>query len=474
MIRLRLRFHFLPVLACVALCGTSGLTGAGSLPGSPSTTTNTQSEIDLPTVLRLSGAQNLDVQIARARLSEAKANRKSAVEQFLPWFAPGIAYHRRDGMAQAVPAGTVTDTHFDSYAPGATISGQLVLGDAIYESLAAKQLVLASAQALETQRLDSTLSAVQSYFDLTKAKAIADVLRDAVGISQDYQNQLHEAVGAGIVFKGDELRVQTQTQNYQISLRQALEQQRARSVALCQVLHLDATIELTPVKTDLVPLMLFPTNAALDSLVQKALQQRSELKQSIALTAAARDAKNGAIYGPMVPTLGAQLFAGGFGGGHDNGPGNFGAAQDYQLALSWRIGPGGLFDFGRQDARKARLSVAELNDTKLKDAIVAEVVARQNNVQSLLEQITLAEAKAATASEMLRLTHERKQFGVGIVLEDIQAQQEFTKARSDYLSAIAEFNKAEYALNRVVGNPAGGENTERSVAEPASLPKLNR
>src|SRR5579862_6870583 len=44
--------------------------------------------IDLPTALRLAGAQNLDIQIARTRLAEARANRQSALEQFFPWLAP--------------------------------------------------------------------------------------------------------------------------------------------------------------------------------------------------------------------------------------------------------------------------------------------------------------------------------------------------------------------------------------------------
>jgi hypothetical protein len=40
----------------------------------------------------------------------------------------------------------------------------------------------------------------------------------------------------------------------------------------------------------------------------------------------------------------------------------------------------------------------------------------------------------------------RQQYGVGIVLEDIQAQQDLTQARSDYFTALAEYNKAQYAL----------------------------
>ncbi|MGH7968899.1 MAG: hypothetical protein ACREIC_09260, partial [Limisphaerales bacterium] len=41
--------------------------------------------IDLPAALRLAGARNLDIQLARERLSESQANRQSAVEQFFPW-----------------------------------------------------------------------------------------------------------------------------------------------------------------------------------------------------------------------------------------------------------------------------------------------------------------------------------------------------------------------------------------------------
>src|SRR5579859_5746009 len=79
------------------------------------TTNGGPSPIDLPTVLRLAGAQNLDIQIARQQLKEAEANRSSALEQFFPWLAPGVAYHRRDGLAQGVPSGVVTDANYQSY-----------------------------------------------------------------------------------------------------------------------------------------------------------------------------------------------------------------------------------------------------------------------------------------------------------------------------------------------------------------------
>src|SRR5580765_4174444 len=61
-------FHFVST----ASAQVSALPSSGS--------TNKVYLIDLPTVLRLANAQNLDIQMARERLEEAKANHESAVE----------------------------------------------------------------------------------------------------------------------------------------------------------------------------------------------------------------------------------------------------------------------------------------------------------------------------------------------------------------------------------------------------------
>jgi outer membrane protein TolC len=421
-------------------------------PSASSTNVNTNHvyPIDLPTALRLANGQNLDIQIARERLKEAKANHESAIELFLPWISPGAAYRRHENRIQDV-AGNIIDADKQSYTVGGALTAQMDLGDAVYKSLAAKQLVNAADHALESQRQDSTLAAAQGYYELAKSKAIVDVVKEALSISQDYQKQLHDAVGAGLAFKGDELRVQTQTERYQIALRQGLEQQRVTAARLAQILHLDSSVELIPEDTDLVPLTLVETKAPLDSLLQQALRSRPELKQSQALVTAAHDAKNGAVYGPLIPSLGAQAFVGGLGGGKNNSTGNFGESEDYFVGLGWRIGPGGLFDSGRIHASKARLEAAKLSGAKVQDEIIRHVVESHARAQSLLDQLATTKQNLATASETLRLTRARKQFGVGAVLEDIQAQQELTRARSDYLSAIAEFNKAQYGLSKAVG-----------------------
>ena len=56
--------------------------------------------IDLATTLRLAGAQNLDVQLARTAVDEARANYASAIERFLPTLAAGV---RRSFALRAAP-----------------------------------------------------------------------------------------------------------------------------------------------------------------------------------------------------------------------------------------------------------------------------------------------------------------------------------------------------------------------------------
>jgi outer membrane protein TolC len=41
--------------------------------------------------------------------------------------------------------------------------------------------------------------------------------------------------------------------------------------------------------------------------------------------------------------------------------------------------------------------------------------------------------------------------GVGAVLEDVLAEQDLTRARLDFVTAIAEFNKAQFSLLKATG-----------------------
>ena len=406
--------------------------------------------IDLPTTLRLAGARNIDIQLAREKLAEARATQESAIEKFFPSAAPGITYRRHDNLIQNTE-GVIEDVHKQSYAPGGTIIAQTDLGDAIFKSLAAHQLVKAAGHAFDAQRQDSIVSAAQAYFDLVATHSAAGVAREALRISSDYQTQIDKAVSIGLAFKGDALRVKVQRQRDEIALQQAEEKVRLAAARLAQILHLDPVVELRPHESQLLPLSLISAMMPAGTLVEQAMAARPEAKENAALVVAARVAKNGAVYGPLIPSLGAQAFIGGLGGGKDSQTGNFGESEEYVGLLNWRIGPGGLFDFGEIHAQQARLRAARLTEEKVRDEIAQQVVTGRVRLLSLADQLATARQSLSDAQENLRLDQERKEFGVGIVLETIVAEQELTRARTDYLRIVAEYNKVQYDLLRALG-----------------------
>src|SRR2546425_7915261 len=87
--------------------------------------------INLPTALRLAGARNIDIQLAREKLAEAYAAEESAMERFFPWLAPGVTYRRHDNLIQNTE-GLIEEVHKQSYAPGGTVAAQTEIGDAIF------------------------------------------------------------------------------------------------------------------------------------------------------------------------------------------------------------------------------------------------------------------------------------------------------------------------------------------------------
>ena len=56
--------------------------------------------IDLPTALRLAGAGTLEVEIAREKVTEARAASDSARARYFPFITPSIAIRRHDEKAK--------------------------------------------------------------------------------------------------------------------------------------------------------------------------------------------------------------------------------------------------------------------------------------------------------------------------------------------------------------------------------------
>ncbi len=408
-------------------------------------------DIDLATVLRLAGEKNLAVEMARERVKEARSVLEQDKQQLLPWLAPGVGYRRHDGNIQDV-VGNVFDASKQSGTAALTLQAQLDLGDSIYRVLASKQSVRASEADADASRREVAATAAAAYVELLRAHAGVGVADESSRIAGEFLAQVRTAVDAGIAFAGDAVRAEVRAEATEVTRLKAREDTRVSSTRLAQLLRLPMAIELRPMLGEFLPVTLVDTNRALDSLVASAMARRPELRRTEARAAAARAARDGAAKGPWLPMVGAQAAAGGLVGGRNDGFGHGDDFQEYGVSVSWRIGPGGIGDRSRIRTAESRVKLAGLALEEERDAITREVIDARTRAETSAAMLSVVARKLAAAERLLALTRARREFGVGAVLEAIDAERELENAREEQVRVIADYNRRQWELWLATGD----------------------
>lgn len=406
--------------------------------------------IDLPTTLRLAGANNIDLALIREALVQAEAQNDAATLSFVPSLSGGLGYAKHNGAIQDV-SGNVISAYKQLHTTVGGFNSEINLGDAIFQKLAASRLQSAAEYSVDAGRNVTLFAAASSYLSLVSARANVRIAEDAARISADYENQINRAVGIGLANKSDSLRVSVQTQGYQVALRQAQESAVAASAKLANILHLNPATQFAPTDEAVPQMTLVPLETTADSLVTEAFDRRPELKASAAVIDAAGWQKTQSIYGPLIPSVGAQALYGDINGGRRGVPSSSGGNQDYALMFNWKVGPGGLFDFSRIDYAQSKLNQGKLNDAKLHDDIGRQVVQTFEGVRSAFDQTRLTKKNVELAEQSLQLSQGRKEFGIANVLEAIQAQKDLVQARAAYIRSTTAYAEGQYALAQAVG-----------------------
>lgn len=408
--------------------------------------------VDLRTVMKLAGANNDEIQLARTKHNEAVAESKQAWQRFWPALSLGAGYRGHDGRLQDI-AGNVFNANKQQYNVGTGVMIDWSPGDIYYAALAAKQKALAAEHLAEKARIDIVTQSVERYYDLLAAEASMVIMEDDLRLTEDYAKQLEGAVTAGTAFRADLLRVKSQISRAKLAIRQGEEARDLAAAKLAEILRLTPDAALRPAKSDLVPVKMM-SGKGVATMISLAQQNRPEMQAAQAIHSSMDAEKDRARIAPMIPSVQAGYTVGGFGGGPGVGGqqwGNFGRQQDFYLGLGWKIGPGGLFDRQRQNIANAREESASLQTSLVKAAIGREVVEAATRSQSASDQIKINDEAVDAAEEMTKLAKERQASQVGVVLEYLLAREELTRARQSRVKAVTDFNKAQHALKRAVG-----------------------
>ncbi len=403
--------------------------------------------IDLSTVIRLAGAQPLELALVREKVHDAYAKVILSREKFIPNVSPEIEFFRHEEEIQST-AGRFFEVDKQFMFPRGSVNLELDPGDAIFSALAAQQRYHASKATLEATTRNTILSAAITYFDLLQSQAEVEIAEEAQRISETLVREIGTAVRLGRGFKGDVLRAKAQLASNRLSLTKTKEALRITSVNLATVLRLDPKIELYPVDRIVIPIHLVPKEKTLEELIQSAIDQRPELKGASALLDATKTEKAASIWGPMIPSVQADIRVGGFGETLND----LKSTERYNFLLGWTVGSGGLLYKGRRELADARYRSTEIKLAKLQQDIIQQVIVAHTQVNAKQEQITIAEQGVKDAEESLKLNEARLKLGVGLPLEVLQAEKALIQSRKDYVSSIIDYDKAQYKLFVSIGN----------------------
>jgi outer membrane protein TolC len=402
--------------------------------------------IDLPTVLRLAGANNLDIAYVREKVHEAQARAQLAQEKFWPTVGTGYLFRRHEGLTQATD-GTFVEVDKQQTFVGAVGRLRWDAGDALFSALSASQRYEGSRSLLEATEQSVLLEAARSYFDLVREHLRARVSEQSAAVSEKLASELNLSFQAGRAFEGDVLRARVQHSAGRLQYLRSREAIRLASLRLGSLLRLSPGIELFPVEEVPQPLRLVSPDAPESVLLEEALRKRPEIQEALAELGASQRDESSAVWGPLIPTVEVEAAPGRLG----PVPSDLENTADYLFSLGWRIGPGGLFDRGRRNLAGARVRQAEIRLERVRQQVTDEVLSALTQLRAKEEQKKLAEQAVADAERALSLNQQRQARNIGLPLEVLQAEESLTRARLDLFTAIVEYNQAQLRAFTHVG-----------------------
>lgn len=434
--------------------------------------------IDLPGALRLAGAQDLDIAIARERVYQAVAELQQARVQWLPSLYIGPNWIRHDGQAQVVegPVRTISKSSLflgATAAAGSSVSGPVPAGgpaqvsgltsilrfsDAIFEPLAAKQLVHAREASTRTATNDALLNVAETYLDLQRAAGRLAIAREASANAEALSALTASYAKTGAGLESDHRRSLAERDRQRKNVEAAVGELEVASAELILRIRLDPRIVVAPVEPPETVLQLVPGTCAIDDLIIMGLQRRPELAEAQALVEATVVRLKQAKLRPFIPSLAFRYSGGGFGGGTNGFFGDFNGRSDADVNLYWELQNLGLADRAIAKQRAAQKRTADLQMMKVQDRVASEVVQAEKGRISSLRQMQEASRALPEAQSSLALNMTNIRRGAGLPgatrpIEVLQPIQALAQARADHLDAVLAYNRAQLRLFHALGRP---------------------
>lgn len=402
-------------------------------------------DIDLKGAVTTAIQNNRDITIAELKRREAEADVSAAAAKKNP--SVSYSWQRNQYPTQVVTTVVGTQSSNHGYSQGINVSWPIWTFGKVEGAIDAAryQKNIADLNVYKTEA-DTKLAAVQAYYQYLEAVKLAEVQAQSVTDYASHLNNVQQQFDAGIVAKLDVLSSNVSLAN---AKQKSIAADNTRDVAEANLNN----IMRVPMNTTLNPLdKNFPEpefDLTMEQAILMAQKYRWELVEADygvrAAEASLRSAKAG-----YLPTVSV-------GGGYSWKEASVTAVDKddwaVQGGLSWSLWDGGAT---QASVKKADAAVKTAQETLLQAREKIELEVRQDylNVLSYKEQIRAAEASVAQAEEAYKIATVRYSSGVGINLDVLDAELALNTARTNYITALYNYNIGLATLEHAMGVPA--------------------
>lgn len=426
--------------------------------------------ITLPAALQLAQARPLDIAAAAERLRVAQAQLDRVRVAWLPTIYLGIDYQRHDGQLQDI-VGQVFGTSKSSLQVGAGPSAVFALSEAVHGPLAARQAVRAREADLGAAANNTLLAVAEAYFSLQEARGTLAGAEDAARRAVELTRRA-EQLAPELTPPVETSRARTELARRRQAVHLARQQWQVASADLVRWLRLDPLVTVEPLEPPHVQVPLVDLRQSLDELIPLGLTNRPELAAHQALVQATLHRLRQEKLRPLTPSVllrGTSTNPSGtlawsyFGGGQRGQVSQFSARSDLDIQVLWEWQNLGLGNHARIKERQAEFQLSTLELLRVQDRVAAEVAQAHAQAVGAADRLLEAEEAVRHAADSADKNFEglgqTKRVGNLNLLvirpaEAVAAVQALAQAYTDYYTAVADYNRAQFRLYRALGHPA--------------------
>ena len=389
---------------------------------------------------------------AQGAIKEAKYRRLGAVSDFLPQVDTQYSYTRLDeaptfSLPPMVPERQVGSR--DIYTWQSTVTQPVFTGGALINSYLLADLGVDTARVeFERTKLDLILNVKEAYYGVLTAEKGVEVGEQTVEQLESNLKMAQAFYDVGMTAKNDLLQVEVsmaQARQYLITAQNGLEVARAAFNALLRR-DIDEEVNLVEI-LEYVPMVVDA-----DRFTEEAYQERPELKAAgLAIKSAKRGV--GLAASGLFPQASIVFNYERQGDDYTVNGSRFEPDADSWSVMGvaqWKVWDWGKTVWGVGES-KAKVFQAKCALEEIMDGVRLEVKQASLSVIEAEKNIQVAETAVSQAEENFRINEERYKGQVATSTDVLDALTLLVQARTNYYSALSDYNIAKARLARAIG-----------------------